>query len=228
MSKGMQLFYSEKYAKYRDKFIPLVHTFNEFPGQAQFTGIPGYGKAHYKLVAIGNFNESNIEATKRIVNVLGKDDRFSLSFYTHVPTLLLHKRGINTGLIEHKGFVTPDQVFNVLQDYDICVLTHGFTGGYGEVEYKTIFPTRTIPLLLSGKPIIVHSPPGAFLTDFIKEHQCAELVDEASEPAIVNGLEKIINDESYQQQLVTNARKTAEIFYGPNVIKYLKGIISGV
>ena len=220
MSKGMQTYYEQKYQL--DKFTPLVHTFNAYPDQNQLSGIPGTKKEKYKLVAIGNFNESNMDATIRFAKAIKDHPKFSLSLYTHVPKLLLQKRGLDTNLIEHKGFVGPDEVHQVLQDYDIAVLTHGFTGGYGAIEYQTIFPTRTIPLLLSGKPIIAHSPSGSFLNSFIEEHQCATLIDQSDEKAIVQGLEKVIADQTIQETLVAAARKTSELFFGPNVVQLLK------
>lgn len=220
MSDGMKRFYTEKYGL--NKFRSLVHTFNSFPPPDTLTGIPGVEKKQYRLVAIGNFNESNMDATLRFANAIDKHPKYSLSLLTHVPKMLLRKRGLDTNSINHAGFVSPDEVHNVLQQYDICVLTHGFTGGYGEVEYKTIFPTRMIPLLLAGKPIIAHSPDGSFLNDFINENKCALLVNEPSSAAIIQGLEKITSDLEYQNQLVTASRKTAEQFYGPTVVKHLK------
>ncbi|MGK0390540.1 MAG: glycosyltransferase involved in cell wall biosynthesis [Maribacter sp.] len=223
MSKGMQQFYEKKYAS--KKFIPLVHTFDQFPKESQEIKTIEKNKAHYKLVAIGNFNESNIDATQRFVKAIKSNPKYSLSLYTHVPSILLKNRGLDTDAIIHKGFVNPDEVHQKLQEFDICILTHGFTGGYGEIEYQTIFPTRTIPLLLSGKPIIAHSPKGSFLNDFIKENACAELVDEANTDAIIKGLEKIINDTAYQEQLIKNSKKTAYQFLGETVVKKLKNTL---
>ncbi len=223
MSKGMQKFYESKYPK--TTFLPLIHTFNSFPKRASMTGVPGERKKQYKLVAIGNFNESNMDATLRFAVAIRKNPKYSLSLFTHVPKVLLRKRGMDLSGVEYEGFVNPEKVHEVLQEYDVCVLTHGFTGGYGEVEYQTIFPTRTIPLLLSGKPIIVHSPKGSFLNDFVKEHQCALLVEEPSPEAIVAGLEKITNDLSYQEELVEAAKRTVEKFYGPTVVKEWKMLL---
>ena len=226
MSKGMQRFYERKYRL--NKFRPLVHTFNRFPEDTSLQGLPGSGKKHYRLVAIGNFNESNMDATLRFAHAVSRNPKYSLSLFTHVPKVLLRKRGLDTNLIEYEGFVNPDEVHAVLQHYDILVLTHGFTGGYGEVEYQTIFPTRTIPLLLAGKPIIAHSPEGSFLNDFIRENQCAELVHEASEAAIIEGLERISNNQDYQEQLVQASRQTAQQFYGPQVVQDLKDLLQAV
>jgi hypothetical protein len=221
MSNGMQSFYEQKYKL--NKFVPLVHTFDEFPTKSN----KGTSKKeHYKLVAIGNFNESNLDATKRFLNAIKGNPKYSLSVYTHVPKLLLQKRGIDTTQINYRGSVNPDQIHEVLQDYDICVLTHGFKGGYGEVEYQTIFPTRTIPFLLSGKPIFAHSPKSSFLNTFIKENKCAELVDEESVEGIMKGLENISNNLSYQNELVVNAEKAAKQFYGPSVAKLLVDVVN--
>ncbi|MEO1516119.1 MAG: glycosyltransferase family 4 protein [Bacteroidota bacterium] len=224
MSDGMKRFYEEKYQL--GKFKPLVHSFNAFPSRDSLKGIPGAKKDKYRLVAIGNFNESNMDATLRFAKTISDHPKYSLSLFTHVPKILLKKRGLDTHSIEYEGFVSPDKVHSVLQHYDICVLTHGFSGGYGEIEYKTIFPTRTIPLLLSGKPIIAHSPKGSFLNDFIEENKCAELVDEPSSEAIIAGLERITNDLAYQETLVEAARQTAKKFYGPNVVRQLKATLS--
>lgn len=219
MSKGMEDFYEAKYKL--GKFIPLVHTFNEYPTADKLTGHPGTNQKQYKLVAIGNFNESNLDATRRLLAAIKGNPKYSLSVYTHVPKLLLEKRGLDTNEFEHMGSVLPEEVHTAIQQYDICLLTHGFTGGYGEVEYKTIFPTRTIPLLLSGKPILAHSPEGSFLNAFLERHQCAELVDSTDKNEIVAGLDRIADDEAYQQELVAKAKTTAENFYGPNVAREL-------
>ena len=223
MSKGMQKFYEEQYGL--KKFVPLVHTFNRYPDATKLSGLPGANKKTYKLVAIGNFNESNLDATRRLIAAIKNNPKYTLSVFTHVPKILLKNRGLDVESIDYQGFVNPDEVHERLQDYDICVLTHGFTGGYGEVEYRTIFPTRTIPFLLSGKPIFAHSPQGSFLNDFILENNCAELVDVADEKMIVAGLDKIANDVEYQKKLAAASKKTAELFHGPKVVEKLKSTL---
>lgn len=220
MSKGMQAYYQQKYGG--NKFIPLVHTFDTYPDKEIQTGVPGADKKHYKLVAIGNFNESNLEATRRFLVAIKDNPRFSLSIYTHVPKLLLQQRGLDTSQINYMGAVRPDEINVILQYYDICLLTHGFKGGYGEVEYKTIFPTRTIPFLLSGKPIFAHSPAGSFLNDFIQENKCAYLVEQADETSIINSLNELCNNIDKQKQLVEAAQKTSEQFYGKSVAQQLR------
>lgn len=223
MSKGMQDFYEQKYKL--NKFVPLVHTFNAYPTDTAKAGIPGTGKDHYRLVAIGNFNESNIEATSRFINAIKDHPKYSLNIFTHVPKLLLQNRGLDTSGFEYMGFAPFGQLHETLQSYDICVLTHGFTGKYGAIEYKTIFPTRSIPLMLSGKPIFVHSPADSFLNSFISAHDCAELVDQADEQVIIDGLDRIADNADRQEALAKNARATVDQFYGEKVVAGLKEIL---
>ena len=73
MSKGMQAFYEEKYPGHQ--FVTLVNTFNEYPEDTALSGVPGVGKSRYELVAIGNFNESNLEATRRLSETIAADER---------------------------------------------------------------------------------------------------------------------------------------------------------
>lgn len=223
MSKGMQAFYKEKYKL--KNLSPLVHTFDQYPDESTMSGLPGTEKEQYQLVAIGNFNESNLDATRRLLEAIKDHPKYHLSVYTHVPKLLLQQRGLNTNLFTHKGSVNPEQIHAELQHYDICVLTHGFEGGYGEIEYKTIFPTRTIPMLLSGKPIFAHSPKGSFLNSFIEEHRCAALVDTADPTKIVEELDRITGDITHQKQLVQQAKAAAQQFYGPTVSQQLKSTL---
>lgn len=220
MSKGMQRYYEEKYKQ--KNFVPLVHTFADFPDEKTLTGIPGGQKKHYKLVAIGNFNESNLDATKRLLAAIKDNPRYSLHVYTHVPKLLLQKRGLDTAQFTHCGSVGPAEIHAKLQEYDLCVLTHGFTGGYGAVEYQTIFPTRTIPFLLSGKPILAHSPPGSFLNDFIKENECAYLADEPDAAAVLRKLDILTKNAELQKQLVAAAQETSKQFHGKKVADFLR------
>ncbi|MCB0641118.1 MAG: glycosyltransferase, partial [Phaeodactylibacter sp.] len=187
MSEGMQGYYEERYPGIR-KFVPLIHTFEEYPERTKPVDFDTQ-KEKYDLVLMGNFNESNVEATSRLVDALKGNPRVNIKMFTHVEKPLLRMRGIDADAIDYRGYVAEEDFYKELMDNDICVLTHGFTGGYSEAEYKTIFPTRTIPFLISGLPILAHSPSHAFLTRFLKKYDCAEVVDEASGDAVAERVE---------------------------------------
>jgi hypothetical protein len=224
MSEGMQRRYEHIYPEYKDKFRPLLHTFESYPARPEKD--LSVKKDRYDLVLIGNFNASNVEATGRLVRALGKDPRYRIKMFTHVPKILLKSRGIDIDSIDYRGYVRQEDFYKALMDNDICILTHGFTGAYSPTEYETIFPTRTIPLLISGLPIFAHSPAGSFLNYFIKKYDCAELIEEADEEMIRTKMAALIDNPDRKSELVMNALKAAEIFYVPNVVSFLKKKLS--
>lgn len=226
MSEGMQGYYEERYPELQGKFVPLIHTFEEWPEAPERDFAEK--KERYDLLLMGNFNNSNVEATARFVEALKGEGRYNIKMFTHVLKPQLKMRGIDADAIDYRGFVKQEDFYKELMDNDVCVLTHGFTGGYSQAEYETIFPTRTIPFLISGRPIFAHSPKNSFLTKFLKKYDCAEVVDEPSPEEVRRCMRALIDDPERRRQLVENARRVAERFYGPNVARFLKDQLEAV
>jgi hypothetical protein len=118
--------------------------------------------------------------------------------------------------------VPYDLVIGALRQHDVLLLPHGFDGGYSEAEYATIFPTRTISYVVAGIPILAHSPPHAFLTQWLKENDCAEVVDEKSTMRISLALDRLIADEARRAQLVQNGYVAAQQFRAAAVTQILR------
>ena len=222
MSKGMEQFYAKKYGS-EYNFVPLEHTFTEWP--IYKSNIPSFDEEKIKLVMIGNINSSNAEATIRLLNTLKNDNRYEIYMYTSVPKLLLKSRGIDIDAINHMGYISDSDLIEELRKYHIGVITHGFSGGYSDIEYETIFPTRTIPFLLSGIPIFVHSPKKSFLSEFIIDNKCAELVTDKDSKKILDSIDKIVSDLKIREELAKNCKLTADQFYGPMVAKKLNSTL---
>ena len=92
------------------------------------------------------------------------------------------------------------------------LLPHGIDGLRSEFEYKTIFPTRTIPLLFSGKPILAHSPEGSFLNEFLYKNQCAVIVAEKNKQKLLKACHELIGNKGLRLSLVENAFKASSQF----------------
>ncbi len=216
MSEGMQRHYEEQCTS--GKFIPLVHTFHEFP-KPEPTVFEYPTSRPAKIVLFGNFNESNLDATKRFVQA-AIEDKNEIHLYSDVPKWLLASRGLPMDSIQYHGtlshFAFPDLI-DELRKYDLIALTHGFSGDYGDVEYRTIFPTRTIPMLLAGRPILVHSPPDSFLTHFFRTSNAGAVVDTPANSEIKFALDRIRSDSIFRKNLIENASKASARFFGINV-----------
>jgi len=120
------------------------------------------------------------------------------------------------------GFHPLSEFVKRLHEFDIMLLPHGFEGGQTEAEYRTIFPTRTVPLLYSNRPILAHSPPHAFLSDFLKKRDCAEVVETKDTQAIQTAIDTLIENEERRNQLIKNALETSSFFDVNRIGKKLK------
>ncbi|HEX5625174.1 MAG TPA: glycosyltransferase [Saprospiraceae bacterium] len=230
MSEGLMDHFTKHYPEVRHKFSVLPHTFNAYPDK-QPISIKSNDAPPYRLILIGTLNHSNMEATRRLLECLSRhQEQYQLELYSPTDQQILKykwKLDLEALGVRHCGHVAQEAVAGLFSTYHACILTHGFTGGYTDTEYQTIFPTRTIPLLLSGLPIFAHSPENCYLTDFIRRHDCAELVTGKEEGDILRALERVTRDEDRIRQLLKNARKTSALFYGPDVAGRLKAKLFG-
>jgi glycosyltransferase involved in cell wall biosynthesis len=211
MSEGMLELYRERYPGL--KCSALLHSFNEeIPA---FSPPPEPGSP-LQLTICGNINESRRDAAVRAGEAIADVHDTELTLLTGISRAYLEGIGL---LREGVGYetVSRDDVLNRLRQADIVVLPHGFTGGYSEEEYRTIFPTRTIEYLICGRPILAHSPADSYLTRFLKEHECALVVDNPSVPELVEAIERLRSDAVLRSRLTRNALRAAKLFESKSV-----------
>ena len=78
---------------------------------------------------------------------------------------------------------------------------------------------------MSGRPILAHTPPGCFLTRFLRENDCALIVDRPDVDALREALERLRTDFSLRSRLAANARRTAERFRAPRVAAEFRRVL---
>jgi glycosyltransferase involved in cell wall biosynthesis len=219
MSEGMAQYYRRRYPG-----VPcsaLVHSFDEPVPRYTMPPEPG---VTLEMVLSGNINEACREAALRVCEVIARTPKSRLTLLSgtareHLDRLGLLRPGVGLET------VSRDVLVDRLQRADIMVLPHGFSGGLADVEYETIFPTRTIEYLICGRPILAHTPPGCFLTRFLKEHDCALVIDVADGPAIQRGIEELRSNRELRARLVGNALRAAELFQASRVAGRLRELI---
>jgi hypothetical protein len=222
MSEGMKRYFEQQYGLANCR--ALVHTFEEYPREEPSPYQLPKGRP-VKVMLLGNFNESNRDATVRLCNTLKSMSEVKIHIYSDVPRFLLEKRGLPMNSIEYHGSLGHlpfGDLIDEIRKFDILALTHGFTGGYGEVEYRTIFPTRTIPLLLAGRPLLVHSPDGSFLTEFAEENEIGQVVKTRSEGDLRNAMELLLSDRTRVEHSILHSRRAADQFFGVYVANVLR------
>jgi hypothetical protein len=199
----------------------LVHSLtDEVPEPIDLPRIDG----PLKIVFLGNLNESNADAMRRFAEVLPKLRDWRLTIYS----------GMHAGVFRAHGFVGPNvhitsaapcDVVASLRRHDVLLLPHGLHGGLSDVEYRTIFPTRTISYLFAGRPILAHTPTDAFLTHWLRRHDAAEIVDQADGDALLASLERLRSDVALRRQCVSGALQAAPQFQARVVAQRFRDLV---
>jgi hypothetical protein len=216
MSEGMVELYRERYPNLRCS--ALVHSFNESLPEFAPLSEPG---SPLRFTICGTIWDVCLDATVRACEAISQVKDSSLTFLSGTPRVFLQEMGLLRNGTRHET-VSRDELLSRLQESDIVVLPHGFSGSLPREEYTTIFPTRTIEYLLCGRPILAHAPADCYLTRFLKEHQCALVVDEPGVPALLAAIERLRSDRELRTQLVRNALRAAEMFHAPRVAATLR------
>ena len=106
----------------------------------------------------------------------------------------------------------------------IVLLPHSFVyPARAKDDFLTIFPTKTIEYLISGRPILAHTPADCFLTHFLRENDCALVVEQPDVDALTAAIERLRSDASLRRRLVSNALKAAAQFQACRVAREFRG-----
>ncbi len=154
------------------RFEPLTHT-NSQP-IPEYKPLPAINPQHIKFGLLGSINASNYDALGRLCQYVNEHPEAEFCINSNAAGWFLQKMGFAGPRITS---ATPrdEELLPILRNCDILLLPHGFTGGLTPIEYATIFPTRTILYLLAGRPIIAHSPPNCFYTNwFARARLCRD------------------------------------------------------
>ena len=71
----------------------------------------------------------------------------------------------------------------------------------------TASPGKLTDYLASGRPILIHAPPYAYVSQYAKEYGFAHIVDKESIPLLQDGIRKLLQDHDYSRKLIKNARE---------------------
>lgn len=206
ISEGLAQYYSETYPSY--EFDVILHG---FPKYTATKTLPIQDDI-IRLAMTGTLNASCLDAAVRLAKVITEATNLELHIFgkRNAEVLAQHHIDINKAVIH--GFL-PEKEFNErLADCDIMLLPHGLDGSRSDVEYQTIFPTRTIPLLSTFRPILAHTPANVFFTDFIRKYDFAAIVDTKDEAAILKKIDQLSTDKNLVNHLIENAISVNQMF----------------
>ncbi len=72
----------------------------------------------------------------------------------------------------------------------------------------TATPGKMTDYLVSGRPILIHAPPYAWLNQYARENGFGLVVDEEDKDKLTASIRKLITDQDFSKQLIRNALRT--------------------
>ncbi len=202
ISDGLLAYFNLKYPKFQ--FKTILHGFN-IPEVDKLKEFNIISNNHLKFLFTGSLNDSCLDATIRLCKRIILNPNHELHLYTGNSFKDFAEHGIAGKNVFYKGFISLEKLQGVMLDYDIVLLPHGFTGGRTKIEFDTIFPTRTIPLLISRRPILAHTPKNVFFTNWLSQKNCAFIVDSKNEREIDDIIQYIKENPKVVVEKVNNA-----------------------
>lgn len=208
MSDGLTQYYKDHYK--RINFFTLRHAFVLSPSENKIN--EASINRPFTFAYTGSLNESCRDASIRICKVISMKGNCKLVVFGKRNLNDLIKIGIPSESMQGFGFLEKEVFDYQLKMCDFMILAHGFRGALSDVEYNTIFPTRTVPLLYSGKPIIAHASATSFLGTWLKQNNCGYLISSEDHGEISSAIDVLIYDVELQKKLVSNAKKMSLLF----------------
>lgn len=161
-----------------------------------------------KISYLGNLGLGRHKSLMEIANVLQKnDERLFIDVYGKAPdNEILQELEVAKG-IRYKGFVSYDQVIDIINNSDINIHVEGFDQFYIE-DSKYAFSTKIADLLAAKKAILIYAPANLTSTKYIAENQCGCVVTNPDE--LESKLFDLINDKELRYIYAERAKELAD------------------
>jgi len=197
---------------YREQYgiAPVViHNPVETSSPVQSNHLPS-ARPELSIVYTGDIYAAHYDAFRNLIQAINESghDTWKLHVYTARPRDLLEREGIGGPVIWH-DYVSLDVAKARQHEADVLFLPLAFDSPYPEV-IRTSAPGKIGDYLVSGRPILVHSPKDSFISDYFTKHDCGAVVDTAEPHRIVEAIERLILDADYRSRLVSNALHRAK------------------
>jgi len=200
MTEIQQLHYEEKY-NIKTALIP--HTIKDIDLDTN----PNVAKT---------VNNNNVTFTGTISPVMNLDAMLQFAKMSHIINKNI-QLNICTGISEEQVFklgfnknntsvkwLTRNEVRNFQNESKVLFAPLSFKNG-GMEEVKTVFSTKLLEYLISGRPIIIFAPAFSHHAISAKKNGWALVVDEDDPKKLATAIELLIKDEMYCKDIVKKA-----------------------
>lgn len=184
---------------------------------------PNFNLRPVRLFFSGGVNESNANALGNIIDaVKTRHDKYELHLCTRQSISSLTKRFGSAPNLHYHGFVSDESLLGLYRRAHILVLPHGLCGKLAGIEYRTIFPTKTISYMMANRPIFAHVPCESGIDNYLKNTKVAYINYNGDSQAIIEGLDFLVKNRSKRIEMVENCVKVLPQFDAENVARLFR------
>lgn len=160
--------------------------------------------AQPRISYLGNLEVGRHESLITMANILGKlRPECKLDVYGKVPNEQVENELRACPHIRLCGFVSYEQVQEVMHNSDILVHAEGFDAFYTE-DSKYAFSTKIADSLACGTCFLVYAPKEFACCRYLREHEAAYVVSAQEELEVA--LELLLNDPNARKRYLENAK----------------------
>lgn len=158
----------------------------------------------FKISYLGNLGVGRHEGLVEIANTLqGISKDLTLDVYGKIPNDTVKAAFDSCPGINYKGFVSYEQVKEVMRDSDVLVHTENFSDYYKK-DLKYAFSTKIADSLASGTCFLLYAPEEIAASQYLIKNEAAYVVSEKGE--LRKTLEALINAPATRDKYLARAK----------------------
>ena len=163
----------------------------------------------HRIVYTGSIGPLHYEAFRTLLAAMAALDRPNLTLHLYTPQLpdRLEREGIRGPVVFHPA--QPLSAMPALQQRaDVLFLALALHSSDPDIV-RTAAPGKVGEYLAAGRPILVHAPPGSFLSTYFRDHRCGLVVDRSDPAALAAALQRLLGDPALRADLRARAWERA-------------------
>jgi glycosyltransferase involved in cell wall biosynthesis len=203
-NEGTEKFYRRRYG---DTFRCAVIHNSVFPETYESKRTPYDPREPYSIVFTGHVYWAQ---ERSLVNLIRAMNHFDLpvrvDLYAPVASELLRRCVANCTNVQLTS-APLSEMPDVQCRATILFLPLSWHTGRPEV-IATATPGKLADYLASGRPVLIHAPPYAYLGEYARKEGFALVVDEEDTQKLRESVRRLVSDVQYSRQLIENAKRT--------------------
>ena len=182
-----------------------------------------------KILYTGDVGEAHYDAFRNLIAALEQfgNPNIQIHIYTGRRKARLLKERITGPFVVLHPHQHITSIPQIQQSADILFLPLAFHSKYPEFIINSASPGKMGEFLAAGRPILVHAPPGSFVSWYFKKNGCGLVVDSPDVENLVSAIQKLISDEELRKKISSAAREAAlRDFNAESIRAQFKEIVS--